>query len=182
MYCTKRCLSCNLEQGSPNYISDMTTDNCGDQDEIFLHLQYPLSQKILTNLAKVVSPRFPTLPPKPVPLLLLPDTRQDRLEHDGRASIPGHHSGEGEMDILFGFYCCSDSEPLQMSWYCSLSLACLLQQRAAGTAASTDRLQPWGAIREQKVSTQQSPSTEVWEQVNASCPGLSLWYLRAALL
>lgn len=159
----------------------MTTDNCRDRDEIFLHLQYPWPQKILTNSAKVVSLCFTTLPLKPVPLLLLPDTRYVRLKHCGKASIPGHHSGEGEMGILFGSNCCYNSEPLKMSWYCSLSLACLLQQWAAGAAASTDKLKWWGAIREQKVWMKQSRSTEVSEQVNLSCSGLSLWYPRAAL-
>lgn len=109
----------------------MTTGKCRDWDEIFLHLQYPWPQKVLSNSAKV-SVCFTTLPLKPVPLLLLPDPRYDRLEHCGRASIPGHHSGEGEMGILFGFSCCYDSEALKISWYYSSFLACLLQQWAAG--------------------------------------------------
>lgn len=55
------------------------------------------------------------------------------------------------MGILFGFSCRYDSEALKMSWYYSLSLACLLRRSAAdsaaGAAASTDKPEWWGAIR-----------------------------------
>lgn len=133
----------------------MTTDNHRDHDESSSICNILKRQQILKSSAKVGSLCFAILPLKLLPPYLLPLIRYVRLKQYGKSSVPRHHSGGGEMGILFGFYCCYNSEPLKMSWYYSLSLACLLRWRSAadstaGTAASTDKLKWWGAIRERK--------------------------------